>query len=85
MVYYGYVFEKDGTHYGRIELDATNYEEIAKFINNNPEKDKMITDVWDLPVLTTIGNFLDRMDTSKVDRSELLKELMPLQQSMFCE
>ena len=58
---------------------------LANFINDNPTKNKMITDVMDLPVITTIGNFLDRMDISKIDRDKLLKELLPLQKDWFGE
>ena len=79
----GYVLEKDGTHYGYVEL--TDYKQLANFINDNPTKNKMITDVMDLPVITTIGNFLDRMDISKIDRDKLLKELLHLQKDWFGE
>lgn len=77
-IYFGYVFEEDGTHYGRIELKASDYKLLARFITDNPGKDKMITDILDLPVIVTCGPFVDRLNPNEIDRELLMKELTPL-------
>lgn len=79
-IYFGYVFEEDGTHCGRTELKSSDYKALAEFITNNPTKDKIITDVLDLPVITTFGPFIDRSNTSKINQKALIKELLPLQE-----
>lgn len=73
----GYIMYRDGSHEAPVEIHS--YKELARFINDDFVNDKIVTDVFDITVVTTFGNFLDRIDTDKVDRALLMKELLPLQ------
>lgn len=82
MILYGYTFEKDGTYYEKAELNTNDYRKLAEYIFNNPCKDKMITDIWDLPVLTAFGFFINQIDESQINRELLLTELSKLESEM---
>jgi len=59
---------------GYVELDA---EKIANFITAE-RGDKIITDMYDMPLVRTRGMFLDECDRSL--RGKLMRYLTPLQQ-----
>lgn len=79
MILYGYTFEKDATYYEKAELNTNDYRKLAKYIFSNPCKDKMITDIWDLPILTTFGFFINQIDESQINRELLLAEISKLE------
>ena len=86
MILYGYIFiDYDRHHEGYVELDSNDLKGLAHFICDDVEHDKMITDIWDMPVVTTFGNFLDKVDITKINFSELQKECIKLQCGMICE
>lgn len=58
---------------GYVELDA---QKIANFIASEPG-DKMVTDMYDMPLVSTRGTFLDQC--SPRIRSKLMRYLTPLQ------
>ena len=75
---YGYVFDENGKHDGRIECEGTP-ENMANFIMHNKDHATVITDMPDqFIVSSTVGGFLDRV-ASPALREDILKEIRPIQ------
>lgn len=74
-----YIVYKDDQKLGYL-LD-TDTDTIARFVAGIEENHchVMITDMFDLPVLTTMGNFLDYVPNQEWLRNELLPILIPYQ------
>lgn len=51
--YLGYLYE-NGYHMGAVVLK--NEDEVVDFVLNNPDKDKIVTDILDNFVLNSFGN-----------------------------
>ncbi len=78
--FFGYTFNENGEYYSPIELDSNNINQIAHFICDDTKHNKMVTDDADEPVITTIGEFLDRVDSRKIDFKSLQKAVIELQE-----
>lgn len=78
---YGYIFLQNGYHDKPVELDSKNIPALAKFICEDPNRDKMITDTADNAVISTFGCFLDRVDKETIDFPALLNELQKIQRA----
>lgn len=78
-IIYGYIHNKEGD-YVQVKL-KNNFKNIANFIAKCPPLTTIvITDVLDTFILSTMGNFLDRIRDNDLEfRNDLLKELIPLQ------
>ncbi|WP_304841989.1 hypothetical protein [Dubosiella newyorkensis] len=76
---YGYVLSQNGYHDKPVKLDSENIPALAKFICDDPIRDKIITDEADKTVITTCGCFLDRVDKSTIDFPALLNEVQNIQ------
>ena len=83
-MYLGYVYDDNGYHNGAIELetidDVVNLIFDKKYLNN----DKMITDIFDMHVVNTIGCFIDRFgpQVSSSERNEILGKVMKRQEEL---
>ena len=77
--FYGYTFSEDGRYEAPIELNADDIDQIAHFICDDRVHNKMITDELDLAVVTTIGEFLDRVDRNKIDFKALQSKCIEIQ------
>ena len=76
----GYVYRKDGMHSQPLLLDSSP-ENIAVFIARAASTPKLvITDMLDLLVINTIGNFIDKCENYNY-LQEVLKYLLPLQEN----
>lgn len=60
-------------------IKKTDIPALAKFICEDPNRDKMITDTADNAVISTFGCFLDRVDKETIDFPALLNELQKIQ------
>lgn len=72
--------------YGELEHGKmlTTVEEVAKFIvKNGVHGDVMITDVLDLPFITTYGSFINRAYDQDFLKNKLLPVLIPMQKSLM--
>jgi hypothetical protein len=74
---YGYPMNNNGTYNEKFMFEGTP-ENVASFIIKNWDKNNMITDLYDNQLVTTYGQFLNKV-YSKEFRQELLKELLPMQ------
>lgn len=77
--FYGYTFSEDGRYDAPVELNADDIDQIAHFICNDKIHNKMITDELDEAVVTTIGEFLDRVDRDKIDFKVLQSKCIEIQ------
>lgn len=77
--FYGYTFSKDGRYDAPVELNAEDIDQIAHFICDDRVHNKMITDDLDEVVVTTIGEFLDRVDRDKIDFNTLQSKCIEIQ------
>ncbi len=69
-------FFKNGYHDKPVELDSKNIPALAKFICEDPNRDKMITDTADNAVISTFGCFfLIELTKETIDFPALLNEL----------
>lgn len=76
--YIAYILDDNG-YWGDMEYYiATDNNSVARFICHDMIHDKVIVDSNDLPVITTIGCFLDRV-TDQSTVSALQKALLPYQ------
>lgn len=78
--FWGYTFNENGEYYFPVELDSNNIAQISHFICDDTKHNKMVTDDADEPVITTIGEFLDRVDRRKIDFKSLQKAVIDLQE-----
>ena len=69
---YGYIFLQNGYHDKPVELDSKNIPALAKFICEDPNRDKMITDTADNEVISTFCFFVDRVYKETFDFPEFL-------------
>lgn len=75
---YGYVYDDNGMHGGKIPFEGTP-ENMAHFIMHNKMHPVVITDMMDqFIVSSTMGGFLDRVAYPAL-REEILKEILPIQ------
>ncbi|WP_243125890.1 MULTISPECIES: antirestriction protein ArdA [unclassified Eubacterium (in: firmicutes)] len=75
---YGYVYDDNGMHGGKIEFEGTP-ENMAHFIMHNKMHPVVITDMVDqFIVSSTMGGFLDRVAYPAL-REEIIKEILPIQ------
>lgn len=75
---YGYVYDDNGMHGGKIEFEGTP-ENMAHFIMFNKAHPTVITDMMDqFLVSSTMSGFLDRVANPEL-RKEIIKEILPLQ------
>lgn len=76
-VFYGYILEDNGTHYGRTELNSSNCKDIVEFIFNGRVQNKkvLITDIWDLPVIVSQwpDSFIDKINVDKIDHKAFIE------------
>lgn len=75
----GYTFLEDGKYYEPVELNSDDINQIAHFICDDRVHNKMITDESDEAVVSTIGEFLDRVDKDRIDFKLLQSECIKLQ------
>lgn len=75
---YGYIYDSNGMHRGKIEFDGTP-ENMTNFIMYNKNNAVVITDAMDqFVVSSTQGGFLDRVAYPAL-REEILEKILPLQ------
>ena len=75
---YGYVYDDNGMHGGKLEFEGTP-ENMAHFIMFNKAHPTVITDMMDqFLVSSTMSGFLDRVANPEL-RKEIIKEILPLQ------
>ena len=76
-VFYGYILEDNGTHYGRTELNSSNYKDIVEFIFDGRVQNKkvLIADIWDLPVIVSQwpDSFIDKINVDKIDHKAFIE------------
>lgn len=77
--FYGYTFLENGKYYEPVELNPDDINQIAHFICDDRVHNKMITDESDEAVISTIGEFLDRVDRDKINFNLLQSECIKLQ------
>lgn len=77
-IVYGYVYNSEGMHNGKIPFENTPAN-IASFIWNNRDSATVVTDSMDNFLVSSMqGGFLDRLATPRL-REEVLEQILPLQ------
>lgn len=74
MYFVGYYYNSDGS-YERHEPVLETVKAVADFVTSD-FRNKLVCNIWDLPVVTTIGPFLDKVDANEINYSDLLKEVL---------
>lgn len=76
----GFIYNEKGEYYGPIYLERAT-QNIARFIARAENIPKVIiTDMADIKILDTIGNYVDTCTDQEFLADELLPVLVPMQQ-----
>lgn len=80
--YLGYLYDGNGYHNGAVDLYGV--DEVAKFVCDNINNDKMITDLLDNHIVNTFGFFIDRYGqfVSNEERNLLHTAIISLQEKL---